>query len=133
VPCCCRRSTRSAERQLLERLDFDLPFRWFVDLGIDDPVWDHSTFSKNRDLLLAGNVATEFLATLLDQPKVRRLLSSERFSVDSRPIQARTSMKSFWPDAGGAPAAPAAATFTGSRSGRSRPTYRELRRRRNEA
>jgi hypothetical protein len=52
-----------------------LLFRWFVGLGIDDPGWGHSTFSKNRDRLLVSNVATEFLATLLDQPKVRRLLS----------------------------------------------------------
>jgi transposase len=52
-------------------------FRWFVGLGIDDPVWDHSTFSKNRDRLLEGDVAAEFLATLLDRPRVRRLLSSE--------------------------------------------------------
>jgi transposase len=72
-----------SERQLMERLDFDLLFRWFVGLGIDDPVWDHSTFSKNCDRLLEGDVAAEFLATLLDQPKVRRLLSSEHFSVDA--------------------------------------------------
>jgi transposase len=77
-----------SERQLMERLDFDLLFRWFVGLGIDDPVWDHSTFSKNRDRLLAGDVAAEFLATLLDRPDVRRLLSSEHFSVDGTMIQA---------------------------------------------
>jgi len=57
-------SVRS-ERQLMERLDFDLLFRWFTGLGIDDPVWDHSTFSKNRDRLLQGDVAAGFLATLL--------------------------------------------------------------------
>ena len=94
-----------SERQLMERLDFDLLFRWFVGLGIDDPVWDHSTFSKNRDRLLDGDVAAGFLATLLDQPKVRRLLSSEHFSVDGTLIQAWASMKSFRPkdDAGGPP------------------------------
>ena len=86
-----------SERQLMERLDFDLLFRWFVGLGIDDPVWDHSTFSKNRDRLLAGDVAAEFLATLLERPKVRRLLSSEHFSVDGTLIQAWASMKSFRP------------------------------------
>jgi transposase len=64
-----------SERQLIERLDFDLLFRWFVGLGIDDPVWDHSTFSKNRDRLLAGDVAARFMAEVLNQPKVRRLLS----------------------------------------------------------
>jgi transposase len=86
-----------SERQLMERLDFDLLFRWFVGLGIDDPVWDHSTFSKNRDRLLAGDVAAEFLATLLARPEVRRLLSSEHFSVDGTLIQAWASMKSFRP------------------------------------
>jgi transposase len=89
-----------SERQLMERLDFDLLFRWFVGLGIDDSVWDHSTFSKNRDRLLAGDVAAEFLATLLDRPDVRRLLSSEHFSVDGTMIQAWASMKSFRPKDG---------------------------------
>jgi transposase len=84
-----------SERQLMERLDFDLLFRWFVGLGIDDPVWDHSTFSKNRDRLLEGDVAAEFLATLLDRPQVRQLLSSEHFSVDGTMIQAWASLKSF--------------------------------------
>jgi transposase len=89
-----------SERQLMERLDFDLLFRWFVGLGIEDAVWDHSTFSKNRDRLLAGDVAAEFLATLLDRPDVRRLLSSEHFSVDGTMIQAWASMKSFRPKDG---------------------------------
>jgi hypothetical protein len=84
----------------MERLDFDLLFRWFVGLGIDDPVWDHSTFSKNRDRLLEGEVAAEFLASLLDRPDVRRLLSSEHFSVDGTMIQAWASMKSFRPKDG---------------------------------
>jgi transposase len=90
-----------SERQLMERLAFDLLFRWFVGLGIDDPVWDHSTFSKNRDRLLAGDVAAQFLAELLDRPQVRRLLSSEHFSVDGTLIQAWASTKSFRPNAGG--------------------------------
>jgi transposase len=89
-----------SERQLMERLDFDLLFRWFVGVGIDDPVWDHSTFSKNRDRLLEGEVAAGFLAALLDRPKVRRLLSSEHFSVDGSLIQAWASMKSFRPKDG---------------------------------
>jgi transposase len=93
-----------SERQLMERLDFDLLFRWFVGLGIDDPVWDHSTFSKNRDRLLEGDLAAEFLATLLERPKVRRLLSSEHFSVDGSLVQAWASMKSFRPrDGDGTP------------------------------
>src|SRR5580658_1780901 len=89
-------SVRS-ERQLMERLDFDLLFRWFVGLGIDDPVWDHSTFSKNRDRLLAGAIAAKFLAAVLAQPRVKRLLSSDHFSVDGTLIEAWASMKSFKP------------------------------------
>lgn len=89
-------SVRS-ERQLMERLEFDLLFRWFVGLGVDDPVWDHSTFSKNRDRLLDGEIAAKFLAAVLAQPKVQRLLSSEHFSVDGTLIEAWASMKSFKP------------------------------------
>ena len=89
-----------SERQLMERLEFDLLFRWFVGLGIDDRVWDASTFSKNRDRLLAGDVAGRFLAHLLDRPEVRRLLSSEHFSVDGTLIQAWASHKSFRPKDG---------------------------------
>ena len=84
-----------SERQLMERLEFDLLFRWFVGLGVDDPVWDHSTFSKNRDRLLEGEIAAKFLAAVLEQPQVKRLLSSEHFSVDGTLIQAWASIKSF--------------------------------------
>jgi transposase len=90
----CFYSVRS-ERQLMERLEFDLLFRWFVGLGVDDPVWDASVFSKNRDRLLAGEVAQRFLAELLALPEVRRLLSSEHFSVDGTLLQAWASLKSF--------------------------------------
>jgi len=89
-------SVRS-ERQLMERIEFDLLFRWFVGLGVDDPVWDHSSFSKNRDRLLAGDIAGKFLAAVLSRPRVRRLLSSEHFSVDGTLIEAWASMKSFKP------------------------------------
>ena len=89
-----------SERQLMERLDFDLLFRWFVGLGVDHPVWDASSFSKNRDRLLEGDVAAAFLAALLDRPKVRRLLSSEHFSVDGSLIQAWASVTSFRPKDG---------------------------------
>jgi transposase len=89
-------SVRS-ERQLMERLEYDLLFRWFVGLGVDEPVWDHSTFSKNRDRLLDGDVAARFLSAILAQPRVRRLLSSEHFSVDGTLIEAWASMKSFRP------------------------------------
>ena len=71
-----------SERLLMERIEFDLLFRWFVGLGIDDMVWDHSTFSKNQDRMLEGVVAARFLSAILAQPRVKRLLSSEQFSVD---------------------------------------------------
>jgi hypothetical protein len=79
----------------MERLEFDLLFRWFVGLGVDDQVWDHSTFSKNRDRLLEGEIAAKFLAAVLEQPKVKRLLSSDHFSVDGTLIEAWASIKSF--------------------------------------
>jgi transposase len=78
-----------------ERLECDLLFKWFVGLGIDDGVWDHPSFSKNRDRLLDGEVAAKFLAAVLVQPRVKRLLSSEHFSVDGTLIEAWASMKSF--------------------------------------
>src|SRR5882762_3346438 len=84
-----------SERQLMERLEFDLLFRWFVGLGVDDPVWDHSTFSKNRDRLLEGEIAAKFLSAMLAQPTVKRLLSSDHFSVDGTLIEAWASIKSF--------------------------------------
>ena len=86
-----------SERQMIERLEFDLLFRWFVGLGVDDPIWDHSTFSKNRDRLLAGEIAARFLSALLSEPRVKRLLSSEHFSVDGTLIDAWASTKSFRP------------------------------------
>jgi transposase len=89
-----------SERQLMDRLDFDLLFRWFVGMGIDDAVWDHSTFSKNRDRLLDGDIAVKFLNAILGQPQVKRLLSTDHFSVDGTLVQAWASMKSFKPKAG---------------------------------
>jgi transposase len=96
----CFYSVRS-ERQLMERLEFDLLFRWFVGLDIDEAVWDASVFSKNRDRLLAGEVASRFLAELLALAEVKRLLSSEHFSVDGTLIQAWASLKSFRAKDGG--------------------------------
>jgi len=96
-----------SERQLMERLEFDLLFRWFVGLGIDDAAWDQTSFGKNRDRLLAGDVAARFLAEVLADAKVKRLLSSEHFSVDGTLIEAWASMKSFRPkDGSGEPPAP---------------------------
>jgi len=92
-----------SERQLMERLEFDLLFRWFVGIGVDDAVWDHSTFSKNRDRLLEGEVAAKLLNAVLSQPRVKRLLSTDHFSVDGTLVQAWASMKSFKPKDGAEP------------------------------
>ena len=86
-----------SERQLVERIDHDLLFRWFVGLGIEDPVWDATTFTKNRDRLLEGDMAAQFLAAVLSQDKVKGLLSSEHFSVDGTLLEAWASLKSFRP------------------------------------
>lgn len=93
-------SVRS-ERQLMEQIDYNLLFRWFVGLGIDDPVWDHSTFSKNRDRLLDANVAAKFLEAVLRHPKVKRFLSDDHFSVDGTLVEAWASLKSFRAKDGG--------------------------------
>ena len=119
-------SVRS-ERQLLEQLDYNLLFRWFVGLGVDDPVWDVTVFTKNRDRLLEGEVAGRFLRAVLDQPKIKALLSDEHFSVDGTLIQAWASMKSCRPWTARASrralAAMAGATST-ARSAAMRPTLR---------
>jgi transposase len=99
-------SVRS-ERQLMEQLDYNLLFRWFVGLGVDDPVWDVTVFTKNRDRLLEGAIAAKFLGAVLAQPKVKALLSDEHFSVDGTLIQAWASLKSFRPkDGSGEPPTP---------------------------
>jgi transposase len=87
-------SVRS-ERQLIEQINYNLLFRWFVGLGIDDAVWDHSTFSKNRDRLLDADVAAKFLEAVLRHPKIKRFLSDEHFSVDGTLVEAWASLKSF--------------------------------------
>jgi transposase len=84
-----------SERQLMEQLDYNLLFRWFVGLSVDEPVWNPTVFSKNRDRLLAGDIAAAFMAAVLNLAEVKRLLSSEHFSVDGTLIQAWASMKSF--------------------------------------
>jgi transposase len=87
-------SVRS-ERQLMEQMQYNLLFRWFVGLGIDDPVWVPTVFSKNRDRLLTTDIARQFLAAILADKAVAPLLSDEHFSVDGTLIQAWASMKSF--------------------------------------
>jgi transposase len=95
-----------SERLLMERLEYDLLFRWFVGIGVDDPAWDHSVFSKNRDRLLEGDIAAKFLSAVLAQPKVKKLLSTDHFSVDGTLIEAWASMKSVKPkDGSGEPPA----------------------------
>lgn len=89
--------TIRSERQLVERLDFDLLFRWFVGLGIDERVWDASTYAKNRERFLAMDAAAVFLAGVVDHPDVRRQMSRDHFSVDGTLIDAWASMKSFRP------------------------------------
>lgn len=89
--------TIRSERQLMEQLDYNLLYRWFVGLNPDDPVWDHSTFSKNRDRLLEGHIAEAFLQGVLTAANARRLLSHEHFTVDGTLLEAWASHKSLRP------------------------------------
>ena len=86
-----------SERQLMEQLDFNLLFRWFVGLAMDDTVWDATVFCKNRDRLLEAEVSAKLLAGVVGHPKVRGLLSRDHFSVDGTLIEAWAAMKSFRP------------------------------------
>jgi transposase len=95
--------TVRSERLLMEQLNYNLLFRWFVGLSMDDAVWDASVFCKNRDRLLDGDIAAKFMAGVLNLPQVKRLLSSEHFSVDGTLIEAWASMKSFVPKDGSRP------------------------------
>jgi transposase len=87
--------TVRSERQLMEQLDYNLLFRWFVGLAADDAVWDATVFTKNRDRLLAGDVAQAFFEAVLSQAKAKRLLSAEHFTVDGTLIEAWASQKSL--------------------------------------
>jgi transposase len=99
-------SVRS-ERLLMEQINYNLLFRWFVGLPMDAEVWHPTVFTHNRDRLLEAAMAREFLAALLALPQVRKLLSSEHFSVDGTLIDAWASMKSFRPkDGSGEPPSP---------------------------
>jgi transposase len=89
-----------SERQLMEQLDYNLLYRWFVGLSPDDPIWDPTTFTKNRDWLQNGDVFTKFMTKLLNHPQVKPLLSEEHFSVDGTLIEAWASQKSFRPKDG---------------------------------
>lgn len=102
-----------SERLLMEQLNFNILFRWFVGLGMDDPVWDATVFCHNRDRLLEAEVSAKLLNGVIEHKKVRRLLSRDHFSVDGTLIEAWASMKSFRPKGGGD-------DDTGSGSGRNR-------------
>jgi len=92
--------TVRSERQLMEQLNYNLLFRWFVGLSADDQVWNATVFCKNRDRLLDGDIAAKFFVSVLNLPQVRKLLSGEHFSVDGTLIEAWASMKSFVPAVG---------------------------------
>jgi len=102
-----------SERQLMEQLNFNILFRWFVGLGMDDPVWDATVFCHNRDRLLEAEVSAKLLNGVVEHKKVRRLLSRDHFSVDGTLIEAWASMKSFRRKGGGD-------EDTGAGSGRNR-------------
>jgi len=89
-------SVRS-ERALMDQMDLHLGFRWFVGLSLSDPVWDASTFSKNRERLLGGDIAVEFLAAVLAEARRKHWLSDERFTVDGTLMEAWASMRSYQP------------------------------------
>src|SRR5438445_2070394 len=87
-------SVRS-ERMLMEQLDYNLLFRWFVGLNMDDPIWDVTVFTKNRERLLDGDIAEAFFQAVLRQARERNLLSDEHFTVDGTLLEAWASVKSF--------------------------------------
>jgi transposase len=84
-----------SERQLMDQIDFNILFRWFVGLSVDAPVWDHSTFTKNRDRLLASDIAKLFFSKVVERARRKKFLSDEHFTVDGTLIEAWASMKSF--------------------------------------
>ncbi len=87
--------TVRSERQLMEQLDYNMLFRWFVGLNLDEPVWDPTTFTKNRERLLQGDIAQAFFVRVLAQARQRNLLSTEHFTVDATLLEAWAGLKSF--------------------------------------
>ena len=86
-----------SERLLMEEMDYNLLFRWFVGLNADDPVWDATVFTKNRDRLLQADVAKEFLGEVVAQAGAKGLTSDEHFTVDGTLLEAWAGAKSFQP------------------------------------
>ena len=91
--------TIRSERQLMEQLDYNLLYRWFVGLNMDDPIWDATTFTKNRQRLLDGDIAQAFFERVLAQARDRHLLSADHFTVDATLLDAWAGLKSFRPKA----------------------------------
>jgi len=89
--------TIRSERQLMEQLDYNLLYRWFVGLNMDDPIWDATTFTKNRQRLLDGDIAQAFFERVLAQARERHLLSAEHFTVDATLLEAWAGLKNFRP------------------------------------
>src|SRR5687768_3015169 len=89
--------TIRSERQLVEQLQYNLLFQWFVGLSLDDAVWDATTFTKNRDRLLTGDIADAFLAEVVTLATAQGLISTEHFTVDGTLLEAAASQKSFRP------------------------------------
>ena len=87
--------TIRSERLLMEEIDYSVLFRWFIGLGMDDPIWSPTTFSKNRDRLLTSDVAAAFFDAVVDQARTANLLSDEHFTVDGTLLEAWASLKSF--------------------------------------
>lgn len=89
--------TIRSERLLMEEIDYSILFRWFVGLGMDEAIWSPTTFSKNRDRLLEGDIAAAFFDAVVDQARQAQLLSDEHFTVDGTLLEAWASLKSFRP------------------------------------
>src|SRR5689334_8072234 len=87
--------TVRSERLLMEEIDYSVLFRWFVGMNLDEPVWDVTVFTKNRNRLLEGDVAREFLMEILNQAREENLTSDEHFTVDGTLLEACASLKSF--------------------------------------
>ena len=118
-----------SERQLMEQMDYNLLFRWFVGLAMDAPIWDVTVFTKNRERLLSGDVAAKLLSAIINQPRVQALLSDDHFSVDGTSIEAWASAKSFRPKDEGGPGDDDDAGLASSRSEQAAAPFRMLVRR----
>ena len=87
--------TIRSERMLMEQLIYNLLFRWFVGLNMDDPVWDETVYTKNRDRLLRADVARKFFDLVVEEAQAQKLISNEHFTVDGTLLEACASLKSF--------------------------------------